>query len=104
MHSYIGMYVFMHNYVLLNTAGALEIVYARNDVHTIISVTTTVHPDRYEWVKRLPDLSYRHITSKKTLYLNPTSFHDEGYYCVYLYRQEKLLENDCFKLVIISKY
>jgi len=100
---YIGMYVFMYNSVLLCTTGKLLILFAYKDLSGIVSVQTTFHPDRYEWVKRLPDLSYRHITSTKTMHLKFSS-HDEGYYCAYLYQQEKLLQKTCFKVVILGKH
>ena len=49
-------------------------------------------------------MSERYISSQKTLVFRTVKFQDEGYYCLYLYRQGRLLSKGCAKLVVLGKH
>jgi len=84
----------------------LQIVFLKFGWRGKISIATTVNAGRYEWMKRSPGLHYRPKTSQKILHLNPVTFQDAGYYCVYMYHGNggDLLQTYCFKLVVLGKH
>ena len=95
--------MFVCLYACVHVAGRLRIVFAPFGSAGDLSVTIPAHPDRYEWFKRLPNLSERHISSQKSVHIEFVKFQDEGYYCCYWYQQNQLLGKNCFKLVVLGK-
>jgi len=103
-------YFCLSSYVCVNiqhlsffvTGKIIHVQYGRSGS---LAPITGYRADKYEWVKLQPGTwAETHFSSSKIVNLNYIRYEDEGYYCCYMYRGDRVVEKYCFKLVVLRKW